>query len=397
MAKGTRGAPKGGWAQAAALVPIALFASAFTVQATDGSALASSSLDHSSGGVPESIVVPPNVVRDPANLPIPGIVGQGVSRDATTGQVVSGLSRNGIPSSALQAYSRAQQVLSKADPTCNLPWTLVAAIGRVESNHGRHGGNVLTSDGIARPGIFGPRLDGASTAKISDSDGGELDGDSTFDRAVGPMQFIPGTWRTVGVDGDGDGVRNPQDIDDAAMSAGVYLCSGATNLTNASDLNSAILRYNHSQSYADLVLSIAKAYGDGSWIAVADGEGESDDQGVDRADDETGRVDIPTDDETLYAKPTDRTRWDKPTPSWMPTERQTKPTKPDHAADHAAHQPAHLGTDRPADDAADQPDDEAVGPGRRPGAPDRVRHGRRHRRQHRHRAQPGPRRTARRS
>jgi membrane-bound lytic murein transglycosylase B len=96
------------------------------------------------------------------------------------------------------------------------------------------------------PGIYGPRLDGVNTAKIADTDAGAFDGDGAFDRAVGPMQFIPGTWRAMGVDGDGDGVRNPQDIDDAAMSTAVYLCSGKTDLSNASDLNAAVLRYNHS-------------------------------------------------------------------------------------------------------------------------------------------------------
>jgi hypothetical protein len=181
--------------------------------------------------------------------------------------------------------------MSQVDPGCQLPWTLVAAIGRVESNHGRHGGNMLNGSGVAVPGIYGPRLDGISTAKINDTDAGQFDNDSAFDRAVGPMQFIPGTWRAMGVDGDGDGVRNPQDIDDAAMSTAVYLCSGNTNLSNAADLNQAVLRYNHSQSYVDLVISISKAYAAGSWIAVGNGT-ESDDQSIDRADGKLGDPDI---------------------------------------------------------------------------------------------------------
>ncbi len=111
------------------------------------------------------------------------------------------------------------------------------------------------------------------------------------------MQFIPGTWRSVGVDGDGDGVRNPQDIDDAAMSTAVYLCSGKTDLSKSGDVNSAVLRYNHSQQYVDLVVSIAKAYAGGSWIAVGNGT-EDDDQGVDRAGDQIGdpTIDAPADD-----------------------------------------------------------------------------------------------------
>ena len=45
------------------------------------------------------------------------------------------------------------------------------------------------------------------------------------------MQFIPSTWAVVGVDADGDGERNPQDIDDAALAAAVYLCSGNEDLS----------------------------------------------------------------------------------------------------------------------------------------------------------------------
>ncbi|MEU8227715.1 lytic murein transglycosylase [Kribbella sp. NPDC048915] len=342
MAKGKRRATGHGWRQVAPLVPLALFASAFTVSATDDPAIATASLENGlAANTP--VVVPKQPIPDPANVPVPGLVGQGVDPGQQPTQVVSGLSRNGIPNAALKAYSRTQQVLSQADPTCHLPWTLVAAIGRVESNHGRHGGNALNSQGVAIPGIFGPRLDGSSgTARINDTDAGSFDGDGAFDRAVGPMQFIPGTWRAMGVDGDGDGVRNPQDIDDAAMSAGVYLCSGPTDLADASDLNAAILRYNHSQQYVDLVSRIARAYAGGSWIAV--GNGTAGDE-VDVAGDQVGDpdVDAPSDKDlpqaidipvpTATPTPTtteerDNTReTTRPTPTATPTARpSSRPT-----------------------------------------------------------------------
>jgi hypothetical protein len=99
---------------------------------------------------------------------------------------------------------------------------LVAAIGRVESDHGRYGGNVVGDDGKSTPGVIGPALDGKhGLTLVTDTDSGAYDHDAVYDRAVGPMQFIPGTWEIVGVDGDADGVRDPQDIDDAAVAAGV--------------------------------------------------------------------------------------------------------------------------------------------------------------------------------
>ena len=122
------------------------------------------------------------------------------------------------------------------------------------------------------PGIFGPPLNGADgTSRIADTDAGQYDADSTWDRAVGPMQFIPSTWSVVGVDADGDGQRNPQDIDDAALATAVYLCSGDDDLGKRAGQRAAVLRYNHSQSYVDLVLSIMAAYLDGEFTSVPNG------------------------------------------------------------------------------------------------------------------------------
>ena len=166
-----------------------------------------------------------------------------------------------IPVRALEGYRRAASLVDSADHACHIDWALVAAIGRVESNHARFGGNQLDSAGVAQPGIIGIPLDGSNgTARITDSDGGLLDRDTVFDRAVGPMQFIPSTWRVAGVDADGDGVKNPQDIADAATATAVYLCSGPGDLTHPSDLHSAIMRYNASESYVALVTSIAQTY-----------------------------------------------------------------------------------------------------------------------------------------
>lgn len=174
---------------------------------------------------------------------------------------IKGTTPDEIPAVALAAYQRATQVMEAADPTCRLDWELLAAIGRVESDHGRTSGGDLDSDGVARPGIFGPVLDGhAKVQRITDTDGGDYDKTSRYDRAVGPMQFLPGTWSAAKVDADGDGWRNPQDIDDAALAAGVYLCSGAEDLATRRGRAAAVFRYNHSRQYVNLVERIRQDY-----------------------------------------------------------------------------------------------------------------------------------------
>jgi len=167
----------------------------------------------------------------------------------------------GIPIRALEAYRRSASLVSAADPACHIDWALLAAIGRVESNHARFGGSQLDSVGVAKPGIIGVRLDGTNgTARIRDTDGGRLDRDTSYDRAVGPMQFIPSTWRVAGSDANGDGVKNPQDLADAATATAVYLCSGPGDLSSPGDLRAAIMRYNPSDSYVRTVTAIADAY-----------------------------------------------------------------------------------------------------------------------------------------
>lgn len=166
-----------------------------------------------------------------------------------------------IPGPALAAYQRAASVMAEAAPGCELSWTLLAAVGRVESDHGRYGGAVLGADGVSRPHIVGAALDGTGqVAEIRDTDDGRLDGDRTWDRAVGPMQFLPTTWALAGVDGDGDGARNPHDLNDAALAAGVYLCAGGGDLSQEQDVRAALLRYNPSTSYVALVMGYEEAY-----------------------------------------------------------------------------------------------------------------------------------------
>ncbi|NIY64736.1 lytic transglycosylase domain-containing protein [Streptomyces malaysiensis] len=164
----------------------------------------------------------------------------------------------GIPASVLAAYKKAEAVLKDSNPGCNLPWELLAAIGKVES--GQAGGGNVDADGTTVSPILGPVLNGDGFALIKDTDGGAYDGDSTHDRAVGPMQFIPSTWASWGRDGNGDGERDPNNIYDAALAAGSYLCADGRDLSVKADLDRAILGYNHSQEYLNTVLSWFEYY-----------------------------------------------------------------------------------------------------------------------------------------
>jgi hypothetical protein len=97
--------------------------------------------------------------------------------------------------------------------------------------------------------ILGPRLTGGPYAVVRDTDGGAYDGDPVYDRAVGPMQFIPSTWAHWGADGNGDGRDDPDNVFDAALAAGRYLCAGGRDLSDPAQLDRAVLGYNASQEY----------------------------------------------------------------------------------------------------------------------------------------------------
>ncbi|MFP1623793.1 lytic transglycosylase domain-containing protein [Streptomyces sp. 5K101] len=183
---------------------------------------------------------------------------------------VTGPGKAGIPATVLAAYKQAEKALAETDPACRLPWQLLAAIGKVESGQAR--GGRVNANGTTLAPILGPVLNGVGFANISDTDNGAFDGDTVHDRAVGPMQFIPSTWATWGQDANGDGRKDPNNIYDAALAAGRYLCHGGRDLTVQEDLDRAILGYNHSREYLRTVMSWFEYYKRGTH-EVPDGTG----------------------------------------------------------------------------------------------------------------------------
>lgn len=165
----------------------------------------------------------------------------------------------GIPESVYAAYQQAVTTTAVTHPGCNLSWQILAAVGKVESDHAWSGN--LNEDGTTAQPILGPLLNGQSgVSAVSDTDDGRYDGSSEWDRAVGPMQFIPSTWESWGTDGDGDGKADPANIYDATLGASRYLCADDRDLSTEDGLDEALFSYNHSQSYVQLVLSWISAY-----------------------------------------------------------------------------------------------------------------------------------------
>ena len=215
-------------------------------------------LGRPSAAIPAPDWAPPVAAAAPtpaATLGAPGIASRVDPAWATATAAATG-----IPERAVLAYAGAALLKAEATPACRLSWTTLAAIGEAESDHGRHGGSSIASDGTVSPPIYGVALNGGGVALIPDSDGGAIDQDAAADRAVGPMQLIPQTWRNWHTDGNGDGVEDPQNIDDAVMATTNYLCRASSGLDTESGWRAAITAYNSAPSYLDKVATFAVRY-----------------------------------------------------------------------------------------------------------------------------------------
>ena len=225
-----------------------------------------------------------------------------------------------IPLVALNAYVIAERIQEIEDPNCQIRWWMLAGIGKIESIHGHFGASTLDVNGDTTDRITGPALDGrilegaefltegvelpeateqtgaieielppapegATTANaagaaaatttvavdaplpvikrlalIKDSDGGRLDGDPVYDRAVGPMQFIPQTWRRYETDGNLDEETDPQNVYDAALASARDLCAASGSMATVGGQQTAYFAYNHDQDYSDDVVAAADRY-----------------------------------------------------------------------------------------------------------------------------------------
>lgn len=162
---------------------------------------------------------------------------------------------------ALDAYVKATIKLAEERPGCHLRWQIIAGFARVESAHGTYLGRHVKADGHVSEDVIGIALDGNNnTAVIRDSDAGAIDGDRVYDRAVGPLAFIPAAWRQYGRDGNGDDIADPQNIYDGALATANLICSHGLSLDNEDGLRRVAFSYNRSTVYVDMVVGFVERY-----------------------------------------------------------------------------------------------------------------------------------------
>jgi len=190
----------------------------------------------------------------------PVVASSGVTVDP--GWVTRTAAAAGIPQPAVRAYGAAVLRIRQDDAGCELGWTTLAGIGYVESVHGTIGGRTVLADGHSSRRILGPALNGVGdvAAIRATVESARWHGDQRWDHAVGPLQFIPSTWQLWRSDGDGDGVADPNDLDDAAYAAARHLCAGGRDLASGDDWGAAVFAYNHAEVYVDAVHRAASDY-----------------------------------------------------------------------------------------------------------------------------------------
>lgn len=209
--------------------------------------------------IPKGVPPPPGVA-----VPLVDTHAQGRPADQLYGWASALAPALNIPVTALEAYGYAARVAEVENPSCHIAWTTLAGIGQVESHHGTYHHATLSPNGDVRPPIRGVVLDGTNgTLRIIDSETGGMDGGTNAVRAMGPMQFIPETWREYGVDANNDGVVSADNIDDAALSAAGYLCWRGKDLAKPRGWMEALRAYNYSDVYALAVRDWATAYAAG--------------------------------------------------------------------------------------------------------------------------------------
>ncbi|GAA1071057.1 lytic transglycosylase domain-containing protein [Tsukamurella spumae] len=196
-----------------------------------------------------------------APVPLINVNGPGRTADLLRDWATPISVATGIPVISLEAYGNAAEALRQRTPECGITWTTLAGIAFIESKHGTYHGATVAPNGQVSPPIRGVPLDGTNgNQEILATGTDPHRPNAKYDAAMGPFQFIPETWARFGVDANGDGRADPDNIDDAAMTAARYLCVSGKDLTTATGWEKAVMVYNQSRKYVLDVRDAAAAY-----------------------------------------------------------------------------------------------------------------------------------------
>ncbi len=247
----------------------------------------------------------------------------------------------------LVAFQRTEGIMVTAAPDCHLSWALVAAVARVDTS-------VI-----------------ADHDRPADTDAGQYDDDPRTDRPVGPLHLMPATWTLVAVDGDDDGLRDPEDLDDASLAAAVVLCGDGRDLDRQRSLRRALKAFHPSHRYAAIVTHLAQHY---LWSHSVQDDGlETVEIGLPTdttvPTDPTGPID-PTDPDTDVEEPdgsgsgsagtqTDEPGGEPSTDPTIPTD-PTEPSSDPTSAPGTEPDPGTSGTDETSDETSGETAGETV-------------------------------------
>ncbi|HEX3828692.1 MAG TPA: hypothetical protein VHV82_15615 [Sporichthyaceae bacterium] len=218
-----------------------------------------------SSSIPAIPVAPVATPAAPATSARAGRAVKGPARPALVRRQQPAITATGIPKTVEKAYRHATRMFHHYDPACHLNTALLEAIGKIESDHAYNG--YVDRKGESLLPIIGPPLDGRPGFALIHASplGKRLHGDPVYEHAVGPMQFLPGTyadWATAGH--RGQKTSDPENVYDAAATAARYLCGSGGDLSVPTARHAAVLRYNNSQDYATNVEAWFQAYSSGS-------------------------------------------------------------------------------------------------------------------------------------
>ncbi|MGH3437065.1 MAG: NlpC/P60 family protein [Sciscionella sp.] len=156
--------------------------------------------------------------------------------------------KTGIPARALAGYAKAEVWLRRDEPECHLSWVTLAGIGSVASDHGRSNGDHLGADGTEATPL--------GTVPVQGADGGH-----SVVQGSGPMQLPDSLWRDYRSPASGGGAADPQNVDDAALTAGRALCAHGRDLATGNGWWEGIRSLRDSDLYLERVLATADLYG----------------------------------------------------------------------------------------------------------------------------------------